>query len=78
VDARDSEVVRELDLNDVLNGGLEVVEDAVTIDVGEQVRRLDEVPSGPGFGEVVSNGAIIHSVRLCLGRERSIYSDSGS
>ena len=44
----------ELNLNDVLNSGIDVLGGTVTIYVSEQVRWLDGVVSGSGFGEVVS------------------------
>ena len=56
VGAGDGKVTRKLDLNDSLNSGEEVIEGAVNIDVGEQVRRLDGVPSRSGLGEVISSG----------------------
>ena len=56
VDPGGGQVTRELDLNDTLNSGVEVLRSAISIDVGEQVRRLDGVVSGSGFGEVVSGG----------------------
>jgi len=56
VDAGDGEVTRELDLNDVLNSGVEVLGGAVSIDVGELVRWFDGVVSRSGLGEVVSGG----------------------
>lgn len=55
VDAADGKVTGKLDLNDSLNSGKEVVEGAFNIDVGEQVRRLDGVPSRSGL-EVISSG----------------------
>ena len=55
-DAGDGEVTRELDLNDVLNSGVEVLGGTVSIDVGELVRWFDGVVSRSGLGEVVSGG----------------------
>jgi len=54
--AGDGEGTRELDLNDILNFGIEVLGGPVTTDVGEQVRRFDGVVSRSGIGEVVSGG----------------------
>ena len=54
--AGDGEGTGELDLNDVLNYGIELLECPVSVDVGEQVRRLDGVSPRAGFGEVVSSG----------------------
>ena len=56
MDAGDGEVTRELDLKDSINKGVNVIEEAINIDVDEQVRGLDGVPSRPGFGEVISSG----------------------
>ena len=50
------EVTGELDLGDVLNSGVEILGTAISVDVGEKVRCLDGVVSGPGFGEVVNSG----------------------
>ena len=52
--AGDGEGTGELDLDNILNGGVEVLGGAVTIHVGEQVRWLDGIISRSGFGEVVS------------------------
>ena len=52
----DGEVTGELDLSDILNGGVEALGGAVSIDVGEQVRWLDGVVSSPGLSEVVCSG----------------------
>ena len=41
MDAGDGEVTRKLNLSDIPNRGVGVLGDAVGIDVGEQVRRLD-------------------------------------
>jgi len=56
VDAGDGEATRELDLKDSLNKGVNFIEEAVNIDVDEQIRRLDGVPSRPGIGEVIGSG----------------------
>ena len=56
VGAGDGEFTRELELGNILNGGVEVLGCTVSIDVGEQVRWLDGVASMPGFSEVVSSG----------------------
>jgi hypothetical protein len=45
VDAGDGEVSRELNCSNVLNVGVQVLGGAVSIDVGEQVRRPDGVVS---------------------------------
>jgi len=56
VDPRDGEVTRELDFNDILNTGVEVLEGAVSIDVGENVRRFDGIISGTRCGKIVCGG----------------------
>ena len=53
---RDGEVARELDLGSILDGRVQVLGGAIGVDVGEQVRRLDGVIPGTGFGEVVGGG----------------------
>ena len=53
VDAGDSEGTGEVDPSNVLNGGVQVFGRAICIDVGEQIRRLDGIVSGPTFSEVV-------------------------
>lgn len=54
--AGDSEVTRELDLGGVLDGSVEVLRDAVSTDVGEEIRRLDRVIPGTRLSEVVRSG----------------------
>lgn len=54
-DAGNSEVARERNLCDILDSGVEVLGSAVSIDISEQVRRLDGVGSGAGSSKVVRN-----------------------
>jgi len=56
VGAGDGEVTRELDLSNILNSCVEVLGGATSIDVGEEVRRLDGVVSSTRPGEVVWGG----------------------
>ena len=54
--AGDSEVTRELDLGGILDSSVEVLRDAVSTDVGEEIRRLDRVIPGARLSEVVRSG----------------------
>ena len=54
--AGDGEITGERDLSNTLNGCVEVLEDAVGIDVGKKVRRLNGVVSSAGSSEVVRGG----------------------
>ena len=56
VDTGDGKVARDVDLSSVLNGGIDVLDGAINIDVGEQVRWLDGVPSRARQSEVVRSG----------------------
>ena len=49
----DSEVARELNLDDTHNSRVEVLECATSIDVGEQIRRFDGVVSSTRASEIV-------------------------
>ena len=51
--AGDSEVSRKLNLGKILNGGIQVLEGAVSVDVGEHVRWLDGVVSSARLSKVV-------------------------
>jgi len=53
VGAGDREVTRELDLSGTLDSGVEVLGDAVSTDVGEEVRRFDGIFPGTRLSEVV-------------------------
>ena len=56
VDTGDSEGTKQLDLNNILNGGVEAPWGTISTDVGEDVRRLDGVVSSARSGEVVCSG----------------------
>ena len=56
MDTGDGEISRELDLSNIPNSRVEVLERTASIDVGEQIRRLDEVTSSTGSSEVVRGG----------------------
>jgi len=56
VDPGDSEGTRELDFNDPLNSAVEVLEGAVSTNVGEKIRRFDGIISGTRRGEIVCGG----------------------
>ena len=49
----DGEVARELNLSDIINGRVEVLEGAISIDVREKIRRLDGVASSARSSETV-------------------------
>ena len=52
----DSEVAGELDLGSIPNGSVQVLGGAIGVDVGEQVRWLDDVITSARFREVVGSG----------------------
>ena len=54
--AGDGEFTGELDLSNVLDGGVEVLGGTVGIDVSEEVGRLDGVVPRTGLSEIVSGG----------------------
>ena len=56
MDPGDSEGTRELDFNDPLNSAVEVLEGAVSTNVGEKIRRFDGIISGTRRGEIVCGG----------------------
>ena len=56
VDAGDGEGTREVNFRSVRSVGIDVLEGAITIDVGEQVRWLDGVLSRARQSEVVRRG----------------------
>ena len=45
VDAGDGECTRQVDINNIFNSGVEIIGSAISVDVGEEVRRLDGVVS---------------------------------
>ena len=55
-ETRDGKGTREPNLSNILNGGIEVLEGAISIDIGEQVRWLDGVTSRTRQSEVVRSG----------------------
>ena len=56
VDAGDGNDTREVNLSNVLNGGIDVLDGVISTDVGEQVRWLDGVLSRTRWSEVVRSG----------------------
>ena len=50
------EIGRELDLRNTLDGGVQVLRGAISVDVGEPVRWFDGVVSGAGSGGIVYVG----------------------
>ena len=52
----DSRVTRELDIGNPVNSGMQVLWDAISVDVGKQVRRFDRVVSRAGLSETVRGG----------------------
>ena len=56
VDTGDGEATGEVNLSSVLNGGIDILDGAINIDVGEQVRWLDGVLSRSRQSEVVRSG----------------------
>ena len=56
VDTGDDEVTRELDISNVLNGGVETLRGAVCVDVDEVVRWVDGIVSSTRSSEVVCSG----------------------
>jgi len=56
VGAGDSEVTREFDLRSPLNNGVEMLGGTISVDVDEEVRRLDGIASSTRSSEIVRNG----------------------
>lgn len=56
MDAGDSEVTCKLDTCSALNNGVEVLGGTISINVNEEVRRLDRVIPSTRSSEVVCNG----------------------
>ena len=56
VDGGEGKATREVNLSSVLNGGVDILDGAIGIDVGEQVRWLDGVLSRARQSEVVRSG----------------------
>ena len=56
VNAGDGKATREVNLGSILTDGINVLEGAISIDVGEQVRWLDGVLSRARQSEVVRSG----------------------
>ena len=54
--AGSGEAARELDLSNILDGGVKVLKSTVGPHVGEEVRRLDGVISSARLSEVVCSG----------------------
>ena len=56
VGAGDSEVARQVDLSNILNSVVDVLESAVPIDVGKEVRRFDGVVPSTRLSEIIRSG----------------------
>ena len=53
VDTGNSEITREFNLGSILNGGEQILEGTIGIDIDEEVRWLDGIVSIASSGEVV-------------------------
>ena len=66
--AGDGEATRELDLRDMLDGGVDVLGGTVCIEIGEEIRWLD------GVGSSARSGKVVRGAHLGLFREMILES----